>query len=328
MNYIVLDLEWNQPASFQSAAYRRIGDKLLFEVLQFGAAKLDEHLHIIDTISILVHPTYYPSIHSRIKRITGLSKEVLSDAEAFPEAMGQFVDWCGDDYVFVTWGADDISVLKQNLDCFELDYPLPHTYNLQKLYALSIGKSGQTALKTAMEEIGINEEEERSFHNAEHDAYYTALILQKLQEPQKLMNFEARPKKLVHNENHTRIHITHQVSSVEEALHGDLLNKPSCPLCNKSMSLQTQLIPQSAGRYVSLAKCQTHGIMFIRAHFIRLRDQSVGLSLNISPATEQYRAYVHTKELQYQYKRKRGDYSNFDPENLTADSGFTMPFDD
>lgn len=42
MQLIVLDLEWNQPTSYQSAAYRRVGDRLLFEVIQFGAAKLDE----------------------------------------------------------------------------------------------------------------------------------------------------------------------------------------------------------------------------------------------------------------------------------------------
>ena len=30
MNYIVLDLEWNQPVSYASAAYRKVGSKLLF----------------------------------------------------------------------------------------------------------------------------------------------------------------------------------------------------------------------------------------------------------------------------------------------------------
>ena len=51
MQLIVLDLEWNQPTSYQSAAYRRVGDRLLFEVIQFGAAKLDEGLEIVDKIA-------------------------------------------------------------------------------------------------------------------------------------------------------------------------------------------------------------------------------------------------------------------------------------
>ncbi len=43
MNYIVLDLEWNQPVSYASAAYRKVGSKLLFEVIQIGAAKSALH---------------------------------------------------------------------------------------------------------------------------------------------------------------------------------------------------------------------------------------------------------------------------------------------
>ena len=47
MNYIVLDLEWNQPVSYASAAYRKVGSKLLFEVIQIGAAKVDETMQIV-----------------------------------------------------------------------------------------------------------------------------------------------------------------------------------------------------------------------------------------------------------------------------------------
>lgn len=71
MQLIVLDLEWNQPTSYQSAAYRRVGDRLLFEVIQFGAAKLDEGLEIVDTISIPVNPTHYQTIHPARKAHDG-----------------------------------------------------------------------------------------------------------------------------------------------------------------------------------------------------------------------------------------------------------------
>lgn len=83
MQLIVLDLEWNQPTSYQSAAYRRVGDRLLFEVIQFGAAKLDEGLEIVDTISIPVNPTHYQTIHPRVRRMTGLTRDVLCDAPPF-----------------------------------------------------------------------------------------------------------------------------------------------------------------------------------------------------------------------------------------------------
>ena len=42
MQYIIIDLEWNQPLSYQSRVYREVGDKLIFEMIQVGAVKLDE----------------------------------------------------------------------------------------------------------------------------------------------------------------------------------------------------------------------------------------------------------------------------------------------
>ena len=41
MHYIILDLQWNQPLSYQSHVYREVGDKLIFEMIQIGAVKLD-----------------------------------------------------------------------------------------------------------------------------------------------------------------------------------------------------------------------------------------------------------------------------------------------
>ena len=41
MQYIVIDLEWNQPMSYDSAVYRQVGDRLIFEMIQIGAVKLN-----------------------------------------------------------------------------------------------------------------------------------------------------------------------------------------------------------------------------------------------------------------------------------------------
>ena len=65
-------------------------------------------------------------------------------------------------------------------DEVRVERPLPKMYDLQRLYAAEAGKSGQTALKTEMEDLGVEVDEERSFHNAMHDAYYTAQVLRKL----------------------------------------------------------------------------------------------------------------------------------------------------
>ena len=50
MHYIILDLEWNQPMSYQSHVYREVGDRLIFEMIQIGAVKLDDSLAVVDSI--------------------------------------------------------------------------------------------------------------------------------------------------------------------------------------------------------------------------------------------------------------------------------------
>lgn len=328
MHYIVLDLEWNQPVSYQCAAFRRVGDRLLFEVIQIGAAKLNDALELEDTISVPICPTHYLTIHPRVRRMTGLSQDVLCDAPDFMEGMTTFADWCGEDCVYLTWGGDDISVLQQNVDFFRFERPLPKMYDIQRLYAAAMKQTGQTALKTAMEALSIEPDENRTFHNAMHDAYYTALVLQKLPEPLKVLDYEEQPRKLCHNERRSRFRVTDTVPSVKAALQGEQLATPRCPTCGQPTKLQTELIPQTSGKYVALSRCQHHGLMFVKARFGMLPDGQKGMSLSVLPANKQTRAYVHTKELQYQYRRKRGDFDDVDIEDLTNAMGSNMPFED
>ena len=190
MHYIVLDLEWNQPLSYNSSAYRAVGGRLLFELIQIGAVKLNEKLEIVDTFNQLIQPTHYVKLHPRIKRITGISQEDLCDAPQFAEAAGRFHGWCGEDAALLTWGCDDISVLQQNLDFFECGHlPFPKFYDMQRLYGELVGDTKNRAgLKAAMEHFEIEPDESLPFHNALNDAYYTALVFQKFPAPEKVLS--------------------------------------------------------------------------------------------------------------------------------------------
>ena len=329
MHYIVLDLEWNQPTNFNSPVFRKIGDSLLFEVIQIGAVKLDDRFEVIDSISLPIRPTHYTNIHPRVRRMTHLGQEELCDAPEFGEAMETFADWCGDDYAFLTWGGDDVSVLRQNIDFFGFDRPVGRMYDVQRLYAeaFKLGAS-QKALKTAMEEMQIEPDESRDFHNAVNDAYYTALVLQKLPDREGVLRHEQTPRKLCHNPRRSRFRITHMVPSVREGLAGDTVQHPECPTCKKQTTLVTELIPQADGKYIALSKCPQHGVLLIKLKFSILPDGQRGMNLSVLPANRQMRAYVHTKELQYQHKRKNGDYDNVDIEDLSHASDSNMPFED
>ena len=147
MDYIVLDLEWNQPLSYNSSAYKSVGGKLLFEMIQIGAIRMNDHLEITDSFNQLIQPTHYVKLHPRIKRITGITQEQLCDAPQFAEAAECFHAWCGEDSVILTWGCDDISVLQQNLDFFKYRAPFPAMYDLQR----EIGGEG---LVIGVDEVG------------------------------------------------------------------------------------------------------------------------------------------------------------------------------
>lgn len=57
MNYIVLELEWNQPYSMKSMIRSPV--YLQGEIIQISAVKLDEQFNLLDTFKIMVTPKYY-----------------------------------------------------------------------------------------------------------------------------------------------------------------------------------------------------------------------------------------------------------------------------
>jgi inhibitor of KinA sporulation pathway (predicted exonuclease) len=328
MHYVVLDLEWNQPVSFQSSAYKQIGDKLLFEIIQIGAVKLNQRFKIVDETDILISPVYYKRLHPYVRRMTRLTQTDLENKPAFADAMKRFMKFCGKDAVICTWGADDISVLRQNADCFAFEGKLPKAYNIQRYFAdvFKLGNS-QKALKSAMEQLGISEEKDRAFHHALHDAYYTALVMRKLPDPGKVLDYEQEPRKLGHAATRKRMRVTHTVPTVAAGLSHKEVVQPSCPVCKKPAMLTTEIIPQSPGRYIALCKCNAHGPFLLKLRFAPLKGAQIGMNLSLSPASRQTRAYVHTKELQHQYRRKNG-FAFPDPEDLSQAYSSNMPFDD
>lgn len=329
MQYIVLDLEWNQPVSYNSSVYRRVGDSLIFEVIQFGAVKLNDRFEVTDSVSMPVRPTQYTSIHPRVRRMTGLGNKELESAPSFPEAVEQFLAWCGEDYAFVTWGCDDVSVLRQNLDFYHVEREMPPVCDLQKYYAkvFDLGAS-QKALKAAMEQLEIVPDEQRQFHNALDDAYYTALVLGKLPQPERVLEFPQQPRKLGRGVKRTRMRVTSIVKSVSQALSSDEVLRLPCPTCKEATAMRGVPIYQAPGRYLALSHCKQHGWLFVKLRFQRLPDGQVGMNLSVNPADRQNKAYLHTKELQYQYRKKRGDFDSFDPDDLSAVGASNMPFDD
>ena len=333
MTYIVLDLEWNQPISYQSRAYREVGDQLIFEMIQIGAVRLDQNLNPAEAISIPIAPTHYLRIHPRIRRMTGLDSEKLAGAPAFREALTQFAAWCGEDYTLLTWGCDDVSVLYQNITFFHCeDIHLAPLCDIQRLYSDLHKMKDRASLKSAMEALNIVPDESMAFHNALNDAWYTSLVFKMLPDPDAVLQYAQQPKPLIHGKRGARVKTPGEVfDSVRDALRSETALQPVCPRCGRVLTLDGEYIKQSADKYIAVAKCKNHGRILIRLRFRIDDDGKKIMSRTTAPASSANVAYVHTKQLQMQerqarYLEEHGALPDPDEELLKADIS-SMPFD-
>ena len=112
MNYIVLDMEWNQPWPGSPSAKKVLPVQIRGEIIQIGAVRVTEEQQVTDEFQVLIKPKYYRHLNRRVSKLTGIKESRLKE-EGVPmkEAMAAFREWCGEDIVFLTWGFDDIGIL-------------------------------------------------------------------------------------------------------------------------------------------------------------------------------------------------------------------------
>ena len=154
MDYIVLDMEWNQPWPGSPSAKKVLPVQIRGEIIQIGAVRVTEDQTVADEFQVLIRPKYYRRLNRRISKLTGIKESQLNEEGiSFPEAMERFQAWCGSDIIFLTWGFDDITMLRENLRLFGMDENwVSRWYNAQMIFnAQTDGSTAQKALKTAME---------------------------------------------------------------------------------------------------------------------------------------------------------------------------------
>lgn len=181
MNLIVFDLEWNigyQPKTF---LYHGTELTLRGEIVQIGAARINERGDVLDTFEVNLRPRIFRKLQHHIAKVTGLSQGDLDAGLPMREGLQKFLDWAGPDAELAEWGLDDVPVLKQNLFLVGLDETWPERwYDLQRIFLQTYPrKEGEgLTLESVVDRLGIPKEE--PFHNALDDALYTAKICRKL----------------------------------------------------------------------------------------------------------------------------------------------------
>ncbi len=308
MQYIVLDLEWNQAMSSKSSVFNHLPFRLRGEIIQIGAVKLTEDMRPGEEFQVDVRPVYFRKMHAKVKKLTGFDKERLEKGLGFVEAMEQFRAWCGDGCAFLTWGNDDRGIMEQNIMLHDLDWDwIADWINLQLIYSLQTdGDKNQKSLASAMEHFEI--EQTRIAHDALGDAYNTALVayhldmdagLSQYAEAQKLLALQAEERRI------RREGMAQQPEPIAQAAFEEYHSKqdvfddpeivsPPCPICEAEMAY-SRWVNQGDQRYMALAECPEHGPFLVRLKLKKNELDLWGASRLIYRADEQMVAFYREK---------------------------------
>ena len=314
MHYITLDLEWNQAYAQKAlAVQKRLSLRLRGEVIQIGAVKLDKNLNVCGSYQIIVKPKHYKKLHKHVSTLTGITQDQIDLGAPLPEAAERFRKWCGKDFAILTWGPDDIPMLKDNLRVHELDGAwLESVYDLQLIYAKQInGDRKQRSLEAAMEHLEIPQT--LPAHDALNDAYFTALVAQKLDVAGGVAHY---------NDDSTQYLEDFVIGDADagddgyvtigELLDDEIVTSPVCPICKSKMSLKLKPLHSKGQRYTYFYNCRRDGDMFLTLKLHRNFNETWRARRTVERVDEEriveLRRAIDISNAKRKVKRKRSQY--------------------
>ena len=312
MQYIILDMEWNQPWPGSYSAQKRLPTAIRGEIIQIGAVRMLDDQTVSDEFQILIRPKYYKKLNRKVSSLTGIKDAQLKNAGfPFPEAIEQFRAWCGEDCIFLTWGFDDITILKENLALHGLETGwVSRWYNAQMIFnAQTDGSTSQKALKTAMERMEI--EPSRPAHDALGDAYHTALVCAKLNLTEGIASYEQAVKNHENGFHGAELdgcvkrQVYHGYHDKTEAMGAMSARENVCPTCGAQMTC-SRWISQPGQRYMAMTSCPEHGSFLVRVRLAHDPDETLRVNrLVYAPDSEAAKNYAAQAEKPRRRRRRR-----------------------
>lgn len=279
MNIIVLDLEWNQNSLGKKD---RSSDKPVFEIIEIGAVKLNENYEITDKFSQLIKPQIYHTMHRITEDLIHLQMKELEKGKDFPIVMNEFMEWCGEDCMFATWGPLDLLELQRNIKYFNLeplsDKPIKY-YDVQKLFSLGIMKEKtRKTLEFAIDYFQIKKD--IPFHRAFSDAYYTAKVFEKLVNPD-ILQFVSFDTFHIPKDKKEEIkiafpgyfkYISRGFQTKSEVMADREVASTKCYLCHKNLKKKIRWHTSNSKNYNSVAYCDVHGYIKYKCRVKKSED--------------------------------------------------------
>lgn len=292
MNYIILDMEWNQPFSSETVIKRPI--RLNGEIIQIGAVKLNENFEYLDNYKINIRPKFYKKINRYVKKLTKISNSDLIEGKPFSEAFENFMRWCGNEFVFLTWGADDIPTLRDNLIIHNLDpETLPSVYNLQIIFcSQKLNIFRQVSLSEAMETVN---EKMLEAHDALNDSMSTYEICRHLDLKKGIEEYEKNYMFMIGKKYETEV-LGEVYGSKKEALMSENVISFECPECGERVFC-SEAVAKTKGKSIALAKCKNGEEFFVKFRFLPKKGGKVTVCRSLKTLNQNNEALYYQKKI-------------------------------
>lgn len=207
----------------------------------------------------------------------------LRDGISFPQAAREFLEWCGTDYAFCTWGNQDLTELQRNLKYYDMICLLPGPvfyYDVQKLFSwFHEHKKLRRGLEYAVDTMRI--EKGQRFHRAREDAEYTAEIFRRMDRDTVMPYFSVdvfqNPRKRK-EELHISYpfydkYVSREFADKEKIMKDREVTSTRCPLCHFPAKRKIRWFVNNSKSYESISLCQNHG--YVKGK-IRIRKTDEG----------------------------------------------------
>lgn len=195
MNYIFIDFEMHPIPN----TYKEIREYCRTEIIEFGAVMLNKEGAEISSFKSYVKPQYSPEILPRYQELTGISTEMVAEANTFASVLNDFLQWCSSEgeFIIYAWSNNDKNKFSAELKLKDIAIDekltkiLDEWRDFQAEYTNLIGLTKPMKLTVALDILG--EDFSGQVHDALWDARNTAALFRlTLDKPE----FEKRKKNL------------------------------------------------------------------------------------------------------------------------------------
>ncbi len=269
MKYIIIDLEWNGTFSGKLGHYFN-------EIIEIGAVMLNESFDVISEFSVLVSPRFNKKLSGRVKRLTHITNNEVSQGMDFLRAYDGFCRWVGEgDNCVMSFGTGDILVIMENLEAYGKEKALSfmkHYCDLQQLCQMEMEvESGQQLGLSAMaEKLGI-EVGNMDMHRALDDSIVSAKCLRSTFKKE---NYEALSK-IADSEFYRWLTFkTVSICDLTNPLVKSSMFMMRCPKCGVVLKRSTAVTQKSRG-FIAQYFCGMCGKRFTGKHYIKLKYEGI-----------------------------------------------------